>query len=104
MGSSSAVLIQVPRAVPSEPARPRPFLKWAGGKGRLIAQLRPHLPAPFKRYFEPFAGGAALFFALAPAHAVLTDVNAELIDCYRTVRDRVEDVIVALRRHRYAPE
>jgi DNA adenine methylase len=104
MGSSSAALVQVPRAVPSERVRARPFLKWVGGKGRLIVQLRPHLPAPFKRYFEPFAGGAALFFALAPSRASLTDVNAELIDCYRTVRDRVDDVIVALRRHRYAPE
>ena len=84
--------------------RARPFLKWAGGKGRLIEQLRPHLPAPFKRYFEPFAGGAALFFALAPSRASLTDVNAELIDCYRTIRDHVEDVITALGRHRYAPE
>jgi DNA adenine methylase len=104
MGSSSAALIQVPGGGSSEPVRPRPFLKWAGGKGRSIAQLRPHLPAPFKRYFEPFAGGAALFFALTPAHASLTDVNSELIDCYRMVRDRVEDAIVALRRHRYAPE
>jgi DNA adenine methylase len=84
--------------------RARPFLKWAGGKGRLIEQLRPHLPAPFKRYFEPFAGGAALFFALAPSRASLTDVNAELIDCYRTIRDDVDDVITALKRHRYVPE
>jgi DNA adenine methylase len=104
MGSSSAALIQVPPSAASEPARPRPFLKWVGGKGRLIEQLRPHLPAPFKRYFEPFAGGAALFFALAPERALLTDVNGELIDCYRTVRDRVEDVIAALRRHRYTRE
>jgi DNA adenine methylase len=104
MGSSSAALIQVPGSAPAEPVRARPFLKWVGGKGRLIEQLRPHLPSPFKRYFEPFAGGAALFFALGPRRAVLTDVNAELIDCYRTVRDHVEDVIVALRRHRYSAE
>jgi DNA adenine methylase len=104
MGSSSAALHQVPGPAPSEPARPRPFLKWVGGKGRLIEQLRPHLPSPFKRYFEPFAGGAALFFALGPPRASLSDVNAELIDCYRTVRDKVEDVIVALGQHRYTRE
>jgi DNA adenine methylase len=58
------------------------------------------LPARFARYFEPFAGGAALFFDLRPERAELTDINSELIDCYRAVRDRVEPVIVALGRHR----
>ena len=104
MSTSSAALTQVRPRVPSEAARPRPFLKWAGGKGRLIEQLRPLLPAPFKRYFEPFAGGAALFFALGPERASLTDVNEELIDCYRTIRDHVEDVIDALGQHRYEPK
>jgi DNA adenine methylase len=80
----------------------RPFLKWAGGKGQLMAQLQPLLPAePVRRYFEPFVGSAALFFALRPGTATLSDVNAELIDCYRAVQKHVEGVIEALSAHRY---
>jgi DNA adenine methylase len=81
---------------------PRPFLKWAGGKGQLLEQLRPLLPARIEgRYFEPFVGSAALFFALRPAAATLSDVNRELVDCYRAVQKRVSDVIAALQSHEY---
>lgn len=86
-------------------ARPqaRPFLKWAGGKGQLISQLRPLLPADFGRgrYFEPFVGGAALYFAFRPPRATLTDVNRELIDCYVTVRDHADALIQELQGHAY---
>jgi DNA adenine methylase len=86
----------------SSPAKP--FLKWAGGKGQLIEQFRPLLPSGFARYFEPFVGSGAVFFALQPslrATAVLTDVNRELIDCYRAVQKRVEEVIRELSQHEY---
>jgi DNA adenine methylase len=92
--------------IPSEPP-PRPFLKWVGGKTQLLEQMEPLLPKPgtFRRYFEPFVGGAALFFDLRAAHpempAYLSDVNAELVDAYVAVRDQVEAVIRALREHRY---
>jgi DNA adenine methylase len=90
-----------------EDARPkdaRPFLKWVGGKGQLLGQMGPLLPPRYGRYFEPFVGGAALFFSLRPPRATLTDVNAELVDCYRAVREHVEDVIHALDQHRYEEE
>lgn len=80
---------------------PRPFLKWVGGKTQLLDQFRPMLPEMFGRYFEPFVGGAALFFALRPPRASLYDVNEELIDCYRAIRDDVDSVIEALGDHRY---
>jgi DNA adenine methylase len=83
---------------------PRPFLKWVGGKTQLLEQFRPLLPAMFGQYFEPFVGGAALFFALRPTRSSLRDVNEELIGCYRAVRDEVSSVIAALRRHRYDSE
>lgn len=82
----------------------RPFLKWVGGKGQLLGQLRPLLPEVFGRYFEPFVGGAALFFAMRPGRASLRDVNDELIDCYRAIRDHVDDVIEALGAHHYDRE
>lgn len=80
---------------------PRPFLKWVGGKSQLLDQLRPLLPPMFGRYFEPFVGGAALFFAIRPPRATLSDVNEELIDCYRAIRDDVDGVLDALVAHRY---
>jgi DNA adenine methylase len=55
---------------------------------------------PFRRYFEPFAGGAALFFALRPENAVLSDTNAELVNFYNVVRDDPELLVKALRRYR----
>jgi DNA adenine methylase len=79
----------------------RPFLKWAGGKGQLLAQLRPLLPPHFGRYFEPFVGSGAVFFMLRPREAFLSDVNRELVDCYRGVQKHVEKVIVALSQHEY---
>jgi DNA adenine methylase len=79
----------------------RPFLKWVGGKGQLLAQFRTLLPTSYNRYYEPFIGGGALFFAVRPKRASLSDINGELIDCYRAIRDSVEAVIVALRGHRY---
>jgi DNA adenine methylase len=82
----------------------RPFIKWAGGKGQLLPELLHRLPRRFRRYHEPFSGGAALFFALysngrLPHGAVLSDYNAELIECYRTIRDHVELLIDALWQH-----
>ena len=93
-----------PSAPPEPRSAPRPFLKWVGGKGQLLGQLWPHLPATFGRYHEPFLGGGAMFFALRPQRAMLSDVNRELVDCYTAVRDQVEDVIKALRHHRYERE
>ncbi|MGF1466536.1 MAG: DNA adenine methylase [Sandaracinaceae bacterium] len=81
--------------------RPAPFVKWVGGKGKLVAQLVPLLPpgVDAMRHVEPFAGGAALFFARRPERALLADINVPLIDTYRMVRDRVEEVIEALVEH-----
>ncbi|MEM6367006.1 MAG: DNA adenine methylase [Myxococcota bacterium] len=77
-----------------------PFLKWAGGKTKLLDDILPQLPAQMACYYEPFLGGGAVFFALARARrfrrAVLSDVNPELVHLYRTVRDDVEGLIEAL--------
>ena len=80
---------------------PRPFLKWAGGKGRLIDQYQAFFPTTFHRYYEPFLGGGAIFFHLHDRchHAVLADLNEELVNVYRCVRDDVEAIIEILRHH-----
>ncbi|WP_404785971.1 DNA adenine methylase [Altericista sp. CCNU0014] len=78
---------------------PRPFLKWAGGKSRLIAQYQPYLPIDVRTYYEPFLGGGALFFHLKPERAMLSDINPELVNVYTCVRDCVEAVIDELADH-----
>ncbi len=78
-----------------------PFLKWAGGKQWLAARLCEAL-AVEGRYFEPFLGGGALFFELSPNKSVLSDLNAELIETYRAVRDRPDLVIRYLSRYEYS--
>ena len=77
-----------------------PVLKWAGGKGQLLPHLIPLFPPSFARYHEPFLGGGAVFFYLAPARdvpAYLSDMNPDLIIFYRVLRDRTEEFINAVR-------
>lgn len=90
MGSSAC-----PRGVSLEPSL-APLLKWPGGKRHLIKSILPLLPASSRRYYEPFLGGGALFFALRPRRATLADNNAELINCYSQVRDNPDQVIHCL--------
>jgi DNA adenine methylase len=83
-----------------------PFLKWAGGKRLLLPKLLPKLPraATDGRYFEPFLGGGAVFFATEPESAQLSDVNSGLIQTYCAVRDCPSDVIEQLARLKNSAE
>lgn len=75
-----------------------PLLKWAGGKRRLLSHITGLAPTRFATYYEPFLGGGALFFALAPQNALLSDVNSDLILMYTQVRDNLDEVLTRLRR------
>lgn len=79
--------------------RCRPFLKWAGGKTQLLPELLKRVPGAFGTYREPFLGGGALFFAMQPERAILSDINLELVRTYQAVRDNVDDVIGRLTIH-----
>ncbi len=76
--------------------RSLPLLKWPGGKRELVRHILPLIPTQFGTYFEPFLGGGALFFALAPEASVLSDHNRELMTCYEQVRDYPGEVIHTL--------
>ncbi|MBK7539047.1 MAG: DNA adenine methylase [Myxococcales bacterium] len=89
-----------PAAAPATEPVATPIVKWVGGKTRLLSELLARMPARFERYYEPFAGGAALFFRMAPQRAVLGDDNADLVNLYRTVGLKVDDVIRRLAVHR----
>jgi DNA adenine methylase len=72
-----------------------PFVKWVGGKGKLMAQLAPLLPEGVerRRHVEPFVGGGAMFFARRPRRALLSDVNERLVVTYMAIRDELEGVV-----------
>lgn len=71
----------------------QPFVKWVGGKRGLLSQIIPHIPKDFNNYFEPFIGGGALFFELKKLGVLknkkiyISDVNSELINAYKIIRD-----------------
>lgn len=83
----------------SNHAKIDPFLKWPGGKrwaaDRITSAIRPRLTGT---YYEPFLGGGAVFFRLRPQTAVLSDINAELIETYAAVRDSPDDVVSFVKR------
>ena len=82
---------------PSKPTKP--FLKWPGGKRWLTSHIVGLLDGcRFRRYFEPFLGGGALFFAFEPREAVLSDINWDLINTYIQVRRRPMELIACLRQ------
>ena len=71
----------------------RPIMKWAGGKRQVLPAIRPLVPSGYKRYIEPFLGGGAVLFDLAPARAVVNDLNTELVSMYEVVRDFPDELI-----------
>lgn len=87
-------------------AKAKPFIKWVGGKSQLIDQLDMQLPADFGNwanvtYIEPFVGGGAMLFYMLQRypnieHAVINDINPDLVTCYRTVRDNPKQLIESL--------
>lgn len=65
----------------------KPFVKWAGGKRQIIDKLKKYMPKKFNTYYEPFVGGGAVLFELAPKRAVINDWNEELMNVYRVMSD-----------------
>lgn len=80
----------------------RPFVKWAGGKTRLLSKLLPHVPGSFDDYHEPFLGGGAMFFAVRErmcGTAYLADLNDELVNAWLVVRDHEGGLRLALEHY-----
>jgi len=79
----------------------KPFLR-AGGKTRSLQFLKIHLPKDFssiKNYYEPFLGAGSLFFSLIPNHAILSDLNKDLIECYKAIKENPELISKYLSQH-----
>lgn len=81
----------------------KPFLKWAGGKGQLIKEIEHYYPfenGVITKYAEPFVGGGAVLFDILSKYDLdevyISDINAELINTYRVIRDNIDDLIEIL--------
>jgi DNA adenine methylase len=80
----------------------KPFIKWAGGKSKLIPTLLEHAPKTFRRYIESFVGGGAMFYAMQPRlsqdtfPALLNDSNTDLITTYSVVRYNLPELVKVL--------
>lgn len=101
---AKALSIQHPELEPDQLPAPKPLLKWAGGKTQLLSELLPKVPKTYGRYIEPFFGGGALFFALAPEQGIIADSNPELINLYRTVAENPSIVIKHLGQYQNTEE
>lgn len=74
----------------------KPVLKYVGGKTKLLPELRRRMPAVYRRYYEPFVGGASLFLDVLPAQATIGDINGHLIETYLALACHVDQVIEEL--------
>lgn len=77
----------------------KPMLKYRGGKSRELDTILKYAPANYDRYIEPFFGGGAMFFRIAPEHAIINDINKPLMRFYSQVADdyaRVHGELVSL--------
>lgn len=91
--------------------KPKPFVKWVGGKRQLLRQFRElglYPPEDFNpitnTYYEPFVGGGAVFFDLLPKNAELSDLNNELATTYNVIKNNVDELIQSLQKHIYDKE
>ena len=70
---------------------PKPFIRWVGGKTRLLPRILPHVPESIENYYEPFLGGGAVFLACASrisGRSKLADLNQHLVAAWVAVRDQ----------------
>lgn len=81
-----------------------PVLKWVGGKRQLLPEIKKYMPRINKNttYYEPFVGGGAVLFEMQPDKAVINDVNHDLIEVYKVIKDNVEDLIEELKKDKYS--
>lgn len=77
-----------------------PFLKWVGGKRQLMPTIAKLIPKKITNYYEPFVGGGAVLFYLQPKKAIINDLNEEVINVYKTIKYKPEELIADLKTHK----
>lgn len=86
--------------MPEKSFTAKPFVKWVGGKRSILKELLDRIPENYTTYNEPFLGGGALFFALNPEKAYLSDINFYLVITYRAIKEDVDRLIKNLKVHK----
>ena len=88
------------RYIKNDGRKVKPFLKWAGGKGQLLSEIEKYYPFEDNRitkYAEPFVGGGAVLFDILSKYDLeeiyIGDINAELINTYRSIKDNIDELI-----------
>ena len=76
-----------------------PVVKWVGGKRQLLSEIEPLFPKRYTTYCEPLVGGGAVLFSKQPRHAVVNDLNKDLITTYLVIRDDVRTLIELLKQY-----
>ncbi len=91
------------RYMKSDEKKVKPFLKWAGGKSQLLSEIEKYYPfddVKIRKYAEPFVGGGAVLFDILSKYDLeavyISDINAELINTYKIIRDNIESLIEQL--------
>lgn len=82
----------------------QPLLKWAGGKRQLLKEIRQCFPKRYSTYYEPFLGGGAVFFDVQPKKAIVNDINSDVINVYRVIKENVNGLIEELKTHKNESE
>lgn len=82
----------------------KPLLKWVGGKGQLLNDIRPLIPKKYGKFIEPFFGGGAVFFSLQPNQSVIADSNDELVNLYQIVKTHPKQLINLLKKFNHSEE
>lgn len=91
----AALDLQLPHAILADPSPVKPFVRWAGGKSRLLSRILPHVPATIGNYYEPFLGGGAVFLACAgrvSGRARLADLNEHLVAAWIAMKDHQSEL------------
>ena len=71
----------------------KPFVKWVGGKGKLLNEIKSRMPSDYKTLVEPFVGGGSLFLSLDSSSVIINDLNKNLINVYIQIRDNPHEVM-----------
>lgn len=82
-------------AIVAAPTPIKPFIRWAGGKSRLLSRILPHVPVTIENYYEPFLGGGAVFLACAArvsGRSRLADLNQHLVAAWIAMKDHQSEL------------
>lgn len=83
----------------------KPLIKWAGGKRQIMKEIRNSLPNKWRRYYEPFFGGGALFFELyekrSLTESIISDLNPDLFNLYTLIKEYPSEISKAISELRF---